>query len=76
MIAHALAAARDAGAVDIAVVVGPGREDVAEAARQAAPGAEVFVQSERRGTAHAVLAAREAIARGYDDILVTYADIP
>ncbi len=25
---------------------------------------------ERRGTAHAVLAAREAIARGYDDILV------
>ena len=76
MIAHALAAARDAGAVDVAVVVGPGREDVAEAARQAAPGAEVFVQSERRGTAHAVLAAREAIARGYDDILVTYADIP
>ena len=29
-----------------------------------------------RGTAHAVLAARAAIARGYDDILVTYADIP
>ena len=40
------------------------------------PGVEVFVQRERRGTAHAVLAAREAIARGYDDILVTYADIP
>ena len=37
---------------------------------------EVFVQRERLGTAHAVLAAREAIERGYDDILVTYADIP
>jgi bifunctional UDP-N-acetylglucosamine pyrophosphorylase/glucosamine-1-phosphate N-acetyltransferase len=76
MIAHALAAAREAGAGDIAVVVGPDREDVAEAARQGAPAAEVFVQRERRGTAHAVLAARSAIARGYDAILVTYADIP
>ena len=76
MIAHALAAAREAGATDVAVVVGPNRDDVAEAARKAAPGVEVFVQTERLGTAHAVLAARTAIARGYDDILVTYADIP
>ena len=76
MIAHALAAAADAGVTDMAVIVGPDRDDVAEAAQKAAPGAEVFVQRERRGTAHAVLAAREAIARGYDDILVTYADIP
>ncbi len=76
MIALALAAAREAGAGDVAVVVGPDRDDVAEAARTAAPGAEIFVQRERRGTAHAVLAAQEAIARGYDDILVTYADIP
>ena len=36
----------------------------------------MFVQRERRGTAHAVLAARDAIARGYDQVLVTYADIP
>jgi bifunctional UDP-N-acetylglucosamine pyrophosphorylase/glucosamine-1-phosphate N-acetyltransferase len=76
MIAHALLAAREAGASDIAVVVGPDRDDVAGAARQAAPGVEVFVQHERRGTAHAVLAARAAIARGYDEVLVTYADIP
>jgi bifunctional UDP-N-acetylglucosamine pyrophosphorylase/glucosamine-1-phosphate N-acetyltransferase len=76
MIAHAIAAAQEAGAGDIAVVVGPGRDDVAEATRRAAPAAEVFVQQERRGTAHAVLAARAAIARGYDEILVTYADIP
>ncbi len=76
MLAYALAAADEAGAADIAVVVGPDREDVAAAARQAAPGVEVFVQRERRGTADAVLAAREAIARGYDDIVVAYADIP
>jgi bifunctional UDP-N-acetylglucosamine pyrophosphorylase/glucosamine-1-phosphate N-acetyltransferase len=76
MIAHALAAIEDAGATDIAVVVGPDRDDVAAAARAVAPNVNIFVQRERRGTAHAVLAAREAIARGYDDILVTYADVP
>ncbi len=67
MLAHVLAAVREAGAGDVAVVVGPGRDDVAAEAMKAAPGASVFVQSERRGTAHAVLAARDAIARGYDD---------
>ncbi len=76
MLAHALAAVGEAGADDIAVVVGPDRDDVAAEALKTTPGAGVFVQRERRGTAHAVLAAREAIARGYDDILVTYADIP
>src|SRR6266700_1993216 len=38
--------------------------------------AGIFVQTERRGTAHAVLAAREAIARGFDDILVVFTDTP
>ena len=76
MIVHALAALREAGASAIAVVVGPGRDDVAAAARAFVPEAEVFVQSERRGTAHATLAARAALARGYDDALVVYADAP
>jgi len=76
MLSHALAAVREAGADDIAVVVGPDRDDVAAEALKTTPAAGVFVQRERRGTAHAVLAAREAMARGYDDILVTYADIP
>jgi bifunctional UDP-N-acetylglucosamine pyrophosphorylase / glucosamine-1-phosphate N-acetyltransferase len=76
MLAHVLAAVRDSGAGDVAVVVGPDRDDVAAEALRAAPGAAIFVQRERRGTADAVLAAREAIARGYDDIIVAYADIP
>ncbi len=76
MLAHVLTAVREAGAGDVAVVVGPGRDDVAAEAMKAAPEASVFVQSERRGTAHAVVAASDAIARGYDAILVTYADIP
>jgi bifunctional UDP-N-acetylglucosamine pyrophosphorylase/glucosamine-1-phosphate N-acetyltransferase len=40
------------------------------------PKADVFVQKERRGTAHAVLAARAAIAKGADDIVVCFADTP
>ncbi len=35
-----------------------------------------YIQEQRLGTGHAVLAAREAIAEGYDDILVTYGDVP
>ena len=38
--------------------------------------AEMFVQAERRGTAHAVLSAKAAIARGADDILVVFGDTP
>ncbi len=76
MLAHALEALAGAGAQRIAVVVGPNGDDVAAAALKCAPNAEIFVQNERKGTAHAALAARAAIARGFDDILVTYADIP
>ena len=34
------------------------------------------MQAERRGTAHAVLAARAAIEKGADDILVIFGDTP
>ena len=76
MLAHALAAVLEGAAQDVAVVVGPGRDGVAAEALKVAPGAKIFVQPERRGTADAVLAARGRIAQGYDDILVVYADIP
>jgi bifunctional UDP-N-acetylglucosamine pyrophosphorylase/glucosamine-1-phosphate N-acetyltransferase len=74
LLAHALAPVADANAV--AVVMGPGQETVAVEARRLLPHAEIFVQAERRGTAHAVLAAEAAIARGYDDLLVVFADTP
>ena len=58
------------------MVVGPDADAVADEARRALPKAEVFVQAERRGTAHAVLAARAAIEQGADDILVIFGDTP
>ena len=76
MLAHVLDAVGRAGADALAVVVGPGRDDVAAEARAAAPDARIFVQAERLGTAHAVLAARDALAEGYDDVLVLFADTP
>jgi bifunctional UDP-N-acetylglucosamine pyrophosphorylase / glucosamine-1-phosphate N-acetyltransferase len=74
MLGHVLAVVKQAGADHIVVVVGPDRPDVEQEAKAA--GAEVFVQHERLGTAHAVLAARDAIERGADDILIAYADTP
>jgi bifunctional UDP-N-acetylglucosamine pyrophosphorylase/glucosamine-1-phosphate N-acetyltransferase len=75
LITHVLAAAAAVGGA-AAVVVGPGQEAVVEAARAVMPGAEFYVQHERRGTAHAVLAAKAALARGADDVLVAFADTP
>ncbi|WP_137044836.1 bifunctional UDP-N-acetylglucosamine diphosphorylase/glucosamine-1-phosphate N-acetyltransferase GlmU [Pseudolabrys sp. FHR47] len=76
LVAHVLTAAMKAGGADIAVVVGPGRDDVANEAKAIASGASVFEQRDRLGTAHAVLAARDAITKGADDILVMFADTP
>ena len=69
-------AVRAAGGTATAVVVGPGADAVAAEAIRVLPDAETFVQSERRGTAHAVLAAKRAIARKRDDVLVIFADTP
>jgi bifunctional UDP-N-acetylglucosamine pyrophosphorylase / glucosamine-1-phosphate N-acetyltransferase len=76
MLAHTLSAVIEGAAGEVVVVVGPNRDSVSAEALKVAPGAKIAVQRERRGTADAVLAARGQIAQGYDDVLVTYADIP
>ncbi len=54
------------------VVVGP---DMAAVAEEAVPWRSV-VQQERRGTAHAVLAARDALAGFYGTVLILFCDNP
>lgn len=76
MLGHVLASVAAADVRDIAVVIGPGRDDVRAEAQKLAPNARVFMQTERLGTAHAVLAAGEAIEDGYDDLIVLFADTP
>jgi bifunctional UDP-N-acetylglucosamine pyrophosphorylase/glucosamine-1-phosphate N-acetyltransferase len=76
LLGHALAAVAGAGTDAVAVVVGPGRDDVASAVCGQLPAALIAVQAERRGTAHAALAAREALLEGFDDVIVAFADTP
>lgn len=76
LLAHVLTAVKDAGVTATALVVGPDHAAVADEARRVLPDAQCFTQSERRGTAHAVLAAAEAIRRGADDVLIVYGDTP
>ncbi|UNK36713.1 bifunctional UDP-N-acetylglucosamine diphosphorylase/glucosamine-1-phosphate N-acetyltransferase GlmU [Shinella sp. H4-D48] len=76
MIAHVVDALARAGIADIALVLGRDAEKVEAAAKNAAVESTVHIQTERLGTAHAVLAAREAIARGYDDLLIVFGDTP
>ena len=73
LLAHVLGAVSGA---DIALVVGPDHGALEAAAKTLVPDAPVYVQRERLGTAHAVLAAKAALAQKHDDILVMFADTP
>lgn len=74
MLAHVLRAASGDG--QLAVVIGPDHDAVAKVVQRLRTDAGIFVQAERLGTAHAVLAAREALARGADDVVVAFGDTP
>lgn len=76
MIAHVMRAVAAAGMSDAALVVGRDAEKVAKAGALEGVAVESFLQTERLGTGHAVLAAREAIAKGFDDVLIAYGDVP
>jgi len=76
MLAHVLSAAPNGEGAKLAVVIGPDHEAVAGEIKRLRPDATIVVQSERLGTAHAVLAAREAIAAGADDLVVAFGDTP
>src|SRR6195256_6009264 len=76
LLAHVLRAAPNGANASLAVVIGPDHQAVAEEVARSRPDAMTFVQRERLGTAHAVLAARDAITRGADDLLVVFGDTP
>ncbi|MEK1931016.1 MAG: bifunctional UDP-N-acetylglucosamine diphosphorylase/glucosamine-1-phosphate N-acetyltransferase GlmU [Pararhizobium sp.] len=76
MIAHVVESLVNAGISSVALVVGRDADPVASAAKRGDIEISAFLQTERLGTGHAVLAAKEAIAKGYDDILVVFGDTP
>ncbi len=74
MLLHLLAALQAAGATLTVVVVGARREQVEEAL--ASSGAQVVVQHEQRGTAHAALCAKEALANFDGLVMICFGDAP
>jgi bifunctional UDP-N-acetylglucosamine pyrophosphorylase/glucosamine-1-phosphate N-acetyltransferase len=76
MLAHAMRAGLALDPERIVVIAGHGAEQVAAAARNIDDRAEVAMQTEQLGTAHAVDQARAALD-GFDgDIVVLYGDTP
>lgn len=76
MVCHVLNTASAAGSQDLAIVVGNKAELVSETVAGQMPHASIHLQQQRLGTAHAVLAAREAVQSGHDDVVVLYGDVP
>src|SRR6185437_14110882 len=76
LLAHVLDAVASAGASDIAVVTAARNGQVAAEALRVVSASQIFEQTERRGTAHAVLAAKLALERGANDVLVIFGDTP
>lgn len=76
LVAHAIRSAQGIETERSIVVVGHGAEQVEDALASDFPDAQVVMQSERLGTAHAVDQAREALS-GFDgDAIVLYGDTP
>src|SRR3978361_1168104 len=76
LLAHVLGAAPKGPGAALAVVAGPAHAAVEREIKRTRVDPDTFIQRERLGTAHAVLAAREAIARGADDLLIVFGDTP
>jgi bifunctional UDP-N-acetylglucosamine pyrophosphorylase / glucosamine-1-phosphate N-acetyltransferase len=76
IVGHVAKAVLGSGDTDIALVVGRGADKVEAAVRSLVGNVTIHEQKERLGTGHAVLAAEEALAKGYDDVLVVFGDTP
>jgi bifunctional UDP-N-acetylglucosamine pyrophosphorylase / glucosamine-1-phosphate N-acetyltransferase len=78
VIGHVIAAAATLKPSKIVLVIGPGMDQVLEAARKAAPGIEIAaaIQQERKGTGHATQQAEPALRGFTGDIVVAAGDMP
>lgn len=77
LLGHVLATCETAGVDRLAVVIGPDSPQVGDYLAQVAPQARCFVQRERLGTAHALLAAREVLEEHSQGcVLVLFGDSP
>jgi bifunctional UDP-N-acetylglucosamine pyrophosphorylase / glucosamine-1-phosphate N-acetyltransferase len=78
VIGHIAAELARLGVAKAVLVIGPGMEALVAAAQKAAPNVEFVaaIQTDRLGTAHAALQARDALAEFGGDVLVVLGDAP
>lgn len=76
LLTYVVNAAKAAGLGRLAVVIGPGMEEVEDAATALDPKLTVFVQPEQLGTADAIKAARQVLEDFDGRVLVLYGDTP
>ena len=76
LVCHVVRQVQSIGKSDIAVVVGRGADEVSSAVKKFSKTANIYLQKERLGTAHAVLSAREMLSKNYDDVLIVFGDTP
>jgi bifunctional UDP-N-acetylglucosamine pyrophosphorylase/glucosamine-1-phosphate N-acetyltransferase len=76
LVDHMLTAARGLKPERLIVVVGHARERVRAHLAQTSPDAQIVVQSEQKGTGHAVRTVLESVGTIGGTVLVTYGDTP
>ena len=76
MLVHAMKSGAALDPARTVIVAGHGATQVEKAARAYDPDVVVALQSEQRGTAHAVAQAREALSDFAGDAIVLYGDTP
>ncbi|MDP2345091.1 MAG: bifunctional UDP-N-acetylglucosamine diphosphorylase/glucosamine-1-phosphate N-acetyltransferase GlmU [Deltaproteobacteria bacterium] len=76
LVSWSVDAVRAAGCSDVVVVVGHGSEAVAALLDKRHPGVRSAIQSEQKGTGHAVMMALPSIPAGADVVVVVCGDTP
>ena len=76
MIGHVTRVASKAGVDKVSLIIGPNMDDVHKVACNIHPSVLAHIQTERLGTGHAVMAARDDLAEAADDIIVLFGDTP
>jgi bifunctional UDP-N-acetylglucosamine pyrophosphorylase/glucosamine-1-phosphate N-acetyltransferase len=76
MLVHAMSAGLSLDPARAVVVAGHGSDEVTKVLSSYHPEAEVVLQTEQLGTAHAVLQARDALKGFEGDVVILYGDTP
>lgn len=76
MVCHVAQTASHAGGDLVTLIVGPQMESVRDEVAKLGLDVHAYEQTERLGTAHAVLAARQDLVDAKDDVIVLFGDTP